>query len=511
MTYWSFSEALKFIGRKVAMPPIGLLTVASMLPDVFDLRLIDMNAEKLKDSDIIWADAVFVSAMIAQQESLTKVMERCNDLSAPVILGGPYPSSYYKNIKANVTMVLNEAEDVFDYFLPDLISGTMKKVYARPARESEYNELIDHFGKNENIALIDDRTDMTNTPVPRFDLLKMKYYSSMSVQYSRGCPIGCEFCDIWRRFGKKVRVKSGKKLIEEFDELYRLGWRGSLFIVDDNFIGNKRKVKNILIDIIKWQKEHNHPYSLYTETTINLADDEELLKLMVDAGFYMAFIGIETPVEASLRETGKFLNTSKKISLIDRIRKIQRAGIEVSSGFILGFDNDPDNIADLQIEFIQNSGVPLAMVGLLGALRDTDLYDRLEREGRITRESDGINTHLTEPNFITRINAKKLADDYKRLLKTIYDTNMKNYFARCTTMLDNLGRNTAYSSNLNIRDIMAMLRSFAYIPVKRFGYQYFKFLWRTVTRTPHHFPTAIRLAVMGYHFRAITKYTAQSS
>jgi len=375
-------------------------------------------------------------------------------------------------------MVLNEAEDVFDDFLPDLISGTMKKVYARPARESEYNELIDYFGEHENIVLIDDRTDMTNTPVPRFDLLKMKYYSSMAVQYSRGCPIGCEFCDIWRRFGKKVRVKSAKKLTEEFDELYRLGWRGSLFVVDDNFIGNKRKVKSILVDIIKWQKDHNHPYSLYTEATINLADDDELLELMVDAGFYMAFIGIETPVEASLRETGKFLNTSKKISLIDRIRKIQRAGIEVSSGFILGFDNDPDNIADLQIEFIQNSGVPLAMVGLLGALRDTDLHDRLEREGRITKESDGINTHSIEPNFVTKINAKKLANDYKRLLKTIYDSNMKNYFARCTTMLDNMGKNPNYGRNINRRDIRAMLLSFLWIPMSstRYSYQYFKFL-----------------------------------
>ncbi|MBW2365649.1 MAG: B12-binding domain-containing radical SAM protein, partial [Deltaproteobacteria bacterium] len=343
-TYWSFKYALKFLKKKSAMPPLGLITLAALFPENYNLRLIDMNIEPLNEKDIQWADAVFVSAMIIQKESLKKVIADCNRLKTPVVSGGPYATSSYQEIDGVDHFVLGEVEDTFKNFLQDLEKGNAKKIYRQP-----------------------ERPDITSTVTPRFDLLDMNAYSSMSIQYSRGCPFKCEFCDIWKVYGNKPRVKSAETVIRELDVLYQSGWEGPVFMVDDNFIGNKKHVKKELLPvIIEWQIKHSHIFRFTTEASINIADDNELLAQMRDAGFNQVFIGIETPSTEALKETGKFQNL--KIDMVEAIQTVQEYSIEVMAGFIIGFDTDKEDIFDRQISFIQQTGIPQAMVGLLNAL-----------------------------------------------------------------------------------------------------------------------------------------------
>ncbi|HQL83885.1 MAG TPA: radical SAM protein, partial [Spirochaetota bacterium] len=347
-TYWSFKYVMPFVGHKSLMPPLGLITVAAMLPEDYDLRLIDMNIQELNGEDITAADLVFVSAMIVQKESFHKVVRMCNRYGVPVVAGGPYPTTGHESIRGVDHFVLNEGEITLPRFIADLEAGRPQKIY-----------------RDET------KPDITKTPPPRFDLLDLGAYGSMAVQSSRGCPFNCEFCDIIEMFGRVPRYKLPEQFIREMDLLYETGYRGSLFIVDDNFIGNKKKVRELLDHIIEWQKSRNYPFSLYTEASINLAEDDGLLDRMVAAGLDMVFIGIETPVQETLEHTNKMQNT--KSDIIESISKIQEKGIEVMGGFIVGFDTDPENIFDLQIEFIQKAGIPLAMIGTLIALPGTQL------------------------------------------------------------------------------------------------------------------------------------------
>ncbi|OHD66765.1 MAG: hypothetical protein A2176_11090 [Spirochaetes bacterium RBG_13_51_14] len=476
-TYWSLKYALPFIGYKTLMPPLGLITIAAMLPDHYQVRLIDMNYQELKIEDIINADIVFVSAMIVQKDSFQKAVRMCNECGTPVAAGGPYPTTSHRRIQGVDYFVLNEGEITLPKFINDLERGCPQKIY-----------------------LDEEKPDITKTPPPRFDLLDLSAYASMAVQSSRGCPYNCEFCDIIEMFGRVPRYKLPEQFVLEMELLYETGYRGPLFIVDDNFIGNKRKVRELLVGIIRWQKSKNYPFNLFTEASINLAQDEELMDQMVEAGLDMIFIGIETPVPETLQLTQKQHNT--KADIQESVKIIQSKGIEVMGGFIVGFDSDPDNIFDLQIDFIQKAGIPLAMIGTLVALPKTQLYRRLEREGRIIGETDGNNTHSLELNFIPVMPREKLIEGYKRVIATIYKP--RRYFKRCATLIHRMPRVRPYGRPIESKDIRAFFRSLSRQLFSRYGLHYLGFLASTLVYNPKNIALAVNLAVKGHHFFKMT-------
>src|SRR5438270_3589339 len=410
-TFWSFRHALKFIGKKSAFPPLGLLTISSMLPKAWNRRLVDMNVRPLGTADLEWADVVFASAMYVQKESLKEVIRLCKAEGKTVVMGGPYASMGLNDAIEADHVFVGEVETTFPGFLEDFERGEAKAVYQAPERPA--------------LAL---------TPIPDFALAELSQYSDMSVQYSRGCPFNCEFCDIIEIYGRVPRTKTNEQMLSELDALRALGWRGHVFIVDDNFIGNKRNVKQLLPELIEWSERHKHPFLFVTEASVNLAEDDALLELMRRSNFRRVFLGIETPVEASLKEAQKGQNTRR--DLLDSVRKIQSYGMEVMAGFIVGFDNDPSDIFERQIEFIRQSAIPLAMVGLLTALPDTQLWRRLQREGRLLAESTGNNTDGLL-NFIPKMDAARLVEGYKTILRTIYSP--AEYYQRA---LDSLSRLT---------------------------------------------------------------------
>jgi radical SAM superfamily enzyme YgiQ (UPF0313 family) len=366
-TYWSFRHALSFEGKRSAFPPLGLLTISALLPADWSRRLVDMNIRELTLRDIEWADVVFCSAMLVQRDSLKRVIALSKSRGKRVVVGGPYISTSAENLPSVDHIFVGEAEETLPQFVRDLELGTARRVYKATERPA-----------------------LSATPLPHFKLTSLKHYSSMSVQYSRGCPFQCEFCDIIEIYGRVPRTKSNQQMLEELDALRRIGWRGPVFIVDDNFIGNKRNVKNLLPELADWSERHGGPFSFFTEASVNLAEDDELLELMRRAGFYRVFLGIETPVKESLKEAQKSQNM--RSDLLQSVRKVQSYGMEVMAGFIIGFDNDPEDIFERQINFIRESAIPLAMVGLLTALPQTQLWRRLQREGRLLKESTGNNT-----------------------------------------------------------------------------------------------------------------------
>lgn len=483
-TYWSFKYTLRFINRATGLPPLGLITMAAMLPERYQLRLVDMNIEPLRESDLQWADAVFVSAMIIQQESLREVIRRCRAANKPVVAGGPYPTASHEEIEGVDHFVLGEAENILADFLTDFENRTARPIY----RAAE-------------------RPDITDAVLPRFDLLKMDQYSSMAIQYSRGCPFNCEFCDIWIMYGNRPRLKSAAAVIREIDTLYRLGWRDSIFMVDDNFIGNKTRVKKELLPaILAWERENQFTYKFYTEASINMASDPALMDAMSAAGFDQVFVGIETPSKEGLTETGK--NQNLKCDLLQAVRTIQEHGIEVTAGFILGFDSDTDDIFERQIDFIQAAAIPKAMVGVLTALPGTKLYQRLEKDQRIIPgHLSGSNTHTMGTNIVTTMPPDQLKEGYKKVLGTLYDTNLKNYFARCDSLLGRLQHTGYRQRNIRFHEIMALVKSVAIQPFTPYGLEYIKFISRNLIKRPHLFAEVITHAVMGHHFHMITQQT----
>ncbi len=505
-TYWSFSHALGMIGRKANTPPLGLLTVAAMLPrDGFSLRLVDMNIQPLEDADVQWADLVFVSTMIAQKDSLAQILTRLKAAGRTVVAGGPYTSSAYRETANVDTFVIGEAEAVWDIFLADLTAGTLRPAYAAPVREEEAAALREHFGPRAVIAPAVQPPDINLAPLPRFDLLRLSDYALMPVQASRGCPVGCEFCDIWRRFGRKPRNKRHERLLAELDELYRLGWRDTVFLVDDNFIGNKTRAKELLGEIILWQEAHGRPFPFLTEATLSMADDEELLDLMQGAGFNSVFVGIETPAQESLHETRKYINT--KGSMSEKVARIQARGIQIMSGFIIGFDADPEDIASRMTDCIQEMGIPQAMIGLLTALPETDLYERLEKENRIRGATSGNNTHGFSLNFQPARPEAKVVDDYKRVLDAAYSRNMKSYFERAAVLRSRWPAKQkhkfgAMTPGYRLRALFSYLWA-----VARSSYRWnaAKFLATTLFTKPSFMVEAVTLGVKGHHLWAITR------
>jgi radical SAM superfamily enzyme YgiQ (UPF0313 family) len=481
LTYWSLKHALPFVNKKSSIIPLGLLTVAAMLPPDYQVKLVDMNVDRLDRKDVENADLVFISAMIVQKESMDSVIALCNECGTPVVAGGPYPTSSHGSIRGVDHFVLNEAELTLQPFLDDYEAGRAGQLYTDSRKP-----------------------DLAMTPPPRFDLIDIHAYQNVALQNSRGCPFNCEFCDIIELFGRKPRFKDPAQFVREMELVYRTGFRGSLFIVDDNFIGNKPKVKELLRRIIAWQNTRGYPFSLFTEASIDMAADDELLDLMTEAGFDMVFVGIETPDAGSLASCHKSQNL--RADLFESISKIQERGIEVTGGFIVGFDSDTEDIFDRQIEFIQKAGIPMAMVGLLGALPNTQLYRRLQKEGRLKPEVQwkGNNTHELRMSFYPVMPEATLVAGYKKIMSAIYSP--KNYFQRCFTFIDRLpAGKSKYPFRIRYNEIRALLMSLFRQTFSRYGFHYLQFLVKVITRRPRYFPEAISFAVKGHHFFIMTE------
>jgi len=484
-TYWSFRHALPFEGKRCAFPPLGLLTVSALLPDTWERRLVDLNVRRLTTTDIEWADMVMITAMLVQKDSLREVVKRCKARGKRVVLGGPYVTTTIEDLPEADHIFRGEAETTLPQFIADLASGAAKRTYQAA-----------------------ERPPLSATPLAHFHLADLKRYSAMSVQYSRGCPFSCEFCDIIEIYGRVPRTKSNQQMLAEFDALYELGWRGTVFVVDDNFIGNKKNVRQLLPELTRWQKEHGYPFSLLTEASLNLADDEALLASMRDAGFHRVFIGIETPVEESLHEAQKSQNRG---DLLSSVKKIQNYGMEVMAGFIVGFDNDPIDIFARQIDFIRKSAIPLAMVGLLNALPDTQLWKRLEREGRLLGEDASGNNTVCTLNFKTRMDPAFLIQGYQTIMQTIYSP--REYYQR---VLDSL-RQTAtrhFSEPTHygaFQAVTTLTRVFLKLGVfDRERKEFWRFITRALFKHRSRIADSIRLAAVGYHFRKLSDAYSRS-
>ena len=475
-TFWSFKHALKFVSKKASLPPLGILTVAAMLPEVWDKRLIDMNVSPLSEDDLKWADSIFISAMVVQRKSALEVIQRGKALGKTIVAGGPLFTTAHEDFGGVDHFVLNEAEATLPIFLDDLNHQRPQPIYT--AKEWP---------------------DIEKTPPPLWELLPMKKYESMCIQYSRGCPYNCEFCDIIVLNGRRPRTKSKDQILCELEVLLAQGWKGSVFFVDDNFIGNKKRLKTELLPpLIEWMSQNKHPFSFYTEASINLSDDEELMGLMVKAGFNRVFIGIETPDEGSLTECNKHLNKSR--DLIACVKKIQGSGLEVQGGFIVGFDNDTPSIFERQINFIQKSGIVTAMVGLLNAPRGTRLYKRLKKEDRLLKDSSGDNTDFSL-NFIPKMKIDTLISGYKEILGTIYSP--KNYYKRVITFLKEYQR-PRIKVRFKLSYLNAFIKSIWFLGITgKERLQYWKLVSWTLVRRPRFFSLAITLAIYGFHFRKI--------
>jgi len=475
-TFWSFKHALRFIRKKASTQPLGLITVAAMLPIEWEKRLVDLNVRPLKDTDLAWADYAFVSAMVVQRKSTEQVIARCKAAGLKIVAGGPLFTEESEQFPDVDHFVLNEAEVTLTPFIRDLEAGRAQRVYT----STEF-------------------PDIQHTPTPMWELVDRKRYATMSIQFSRGCPFDCEFCNITSLFGHRPRVKTSTQILHELDALYQLGWREAVFFVDDNLIGNKKQLKEDLLPaLIEWRKgKKGMPFN--TEISINIADDEPLMNMMTLAGFDTVFIGVDTPEDESLAECNKKQNRHR--DLVADIKRIQRAGLQVQGGFIIGFDSDTPSIFQRQIDFIQKSGIVTAMVGLLQAPIGTRLYKRMQQDGRLVGESTGDNVDGTTNIIPKTMNADVLQKGYRAVIKTLYAP--KNYYARVRTFLREY-KVPKIKIPINGQYIRAFFRS-----VLRLGiigkerFQYWKLVIWTLLRRPKLFPLAITFAIYGYHFRQV--------
>ena len=493
-SFWSMKFAMQFNGRKALLPPLGLVTVAAMLPGGYDVRLVDLNVRPLDDADLAWADLVMISAMMVQRASMRDVVHRCNRAGVRVVAGGPYPTSFHEEIEGVDHLVLDEVEDTLPGFLRDLEAGVAKPVYRAPGKP-----------------------DVTRAPIPRFDLLDMDAYLMMCLQFSRGCPFDCEFCDITKLFGRTPRTKTPEQMVDELEALHRAGWRGGVFLVDDNFIGNQRKAMELLPAVARWQRAHGYPFSLITEATVNLARKERLMDAMLEAGFEWVFLGIETPNPEALRRMKKTQNTRRRQDdyLLSAVRAIQHRGLAVCGGFIIGADGDGEESFDAQIDFIMTAGIPVALVSLLTVLKGTDLWDRLRREGRLLDiECNGV-SGAVELNFKPELEPEILLDGYRRVLKTLYDPTQVSYYERCLTMMrhtkanPHLGRPSHFAGRVMQEGWGTLLSQTAKVLYRtlcsRKGPAFAKFLARVIRQDPRLIPDALTLAAMGHHFEQMTE------
>lgn len=476
-TFWSFKHVLRLAAKRAALPPLGLVTVAAQLPADWEIRLVDMNVRRLADGDLRWADYVFLSAMVVHQGSVPGIVARCRALGKPLIAGGPLFTTSHESFSEIEHFVLGEAEDVMPQLVADMQAGTVRPLYQAA-----------------------NRPDLTRLSVPRWDLLTRQDYVAMAVQFSRGCPFDCEFCDIIVMNGRVPRTKRPEQLVAELEALRQHGWKDMVFVVDDNFIGHRAHTKALLREIIAWRERTRTTMGFFTEASVNLADDPELIDLLVRAGFKKVFVGIETPSPASLDECRKHQNRGR--DLVESVQRLQRAGLEVMGGFIVGFDNDSHDIFKQQFEFIQRSGVVTAMVGLLTALPQTRLYQRLRNEGRLLATSTGNNTQAVL-NFCTRLNREYLLDGYRELMRNLYEP--RTYYQRIRTFLRE-HRPQGPGGRLSKSDFTAFLKSFWVLGIRDPGRRAFwGFSFSTLLCRPRQFQKAMELAIIGYHFRRVAR------
>ena len=477
-TFWSFKHALKFIHKKASSPPLGLLTVAAMLPGTWEKRLVDMNVQPLKEKDIDWADMIFISAMTVQRKSTQRVIDRAKASGKTIVAGGPLFTSEPQAFPEVDHLILNEAEITLPLFLSDLGRGKPQRIYQT-----------------------DEFADLSQTPIPAWELINVRDYDSLSIQFTRGCPFNCDFCNVTALLGHRMRLKTTYQLIAELNKIYSLGWRRPIFIVDDNFIGNKRILKQeVLPAMIEWRKGKKGCL-FTTEASVNLSDDDELIQLMVDAGFTKVFVGIETPDDQALAECSKSQNRNR--DLVGAVKKLQRMGLQVMGGFIVGFDSDDETIFTRMIEFIQESGIVTAMVGLLQAPIGTQLYQRMLREGRIHQNYSGDNVD-GETNIIPKMDLSILKEGYREILDTIYSA--KGFYERIRTFLKDYNP-AKHPVTLEWAEIAAFITSIFEIGIKSDERRnYWRLFFWTLFHFPKKFPLAITFSIYGYHFRKVNEF-----
>ncbi len=477
-TFWSFRHALKFVGKRASMPPTGLLTIASMLPVAWERKLLDLNVDKLDRESLDWADVIMISAMNAQLKSVEEILRRSKGCSAKIVAGGPLFSGTVELWTDRIDCIVSgEAEGLMSGLVRDLISGETESVY----RADDFPELRD-------------------TPPADWSLVNLKKYETVGIQFSRGCPHHCDFCNITALFGKRVRIKSTTQILRELNELYNQGWRGGVFFVDDNFIGNKAYLKSSLLPALTEWRIDKSAISFQTETSILIADDNELLEMMTSAGFITVFVGIESPDEASLNECGKTQNTRR--DLLKDIRRIQNAGIQVQAGFIVGFDNDDPSIFRKQRDFIQKSGIVTAMIAMLQAPEGTILFDKMKVAGRITGlMSDGTDGNT---NMIPSMGLDALKAGHRWLVNSLYSP--VEYYDRVKRFLTEYRPVSKIRQIVSIRHLMAVFRSVVELGVLgKERLEYWKLFFWTCSRKPSLLPLALRLAIYGHHCSKITE------
>ncbi len=473
-TFWSFKQALNFISKKAILPPLGLVTIASMFPDDYETKLIDLNIEPLNENDLLWADFVFISAMITQKDSVHEISRKCKELNVKTVAGGPLFNNLSEEFSNIDHFVLDEGEITLPLFIEDLKNNSLKKYY-----------------RSEK------KPDIKQTPIPKWELINQKAYSNMPIQYSRGCPFDCEFCDVVKLNGRIPRTKSPEQITNELDALWHSGWKGPVFFVDDNFIGNKKETKNLLKALAQWRNSRKAKMTFMTEASLNVADDEELMDLLTQAGFNSLFIGLETPSEESLAECGKIQNKNR--NALDSLLTLYKNGFQVSAGFIVGFDSDDANIFKRQIEFIQKSGVVIAMVGLLQALPGTRLYERLQRENRLLHHSSGNNTDFSI-NFVPKIDMDVLIEGYKEIVRTVYSS--KEYYERVLTFIKNY--NSKIIENNSWDHLFAFFKSIIYMGIlDQSRYYYWKTFFISLFKYPEAFTKFIAMSIYYAHFKRV--------
>lgn len=487
-SFWNYQEVCEMTGRKYPAAPLGLLTVAALFPQHWQFRLIDENVEPLFDEHLNWADLVCIGGMLPQQDSMLALISRAHGQGAVVVVGGPDPTSQPDLYKEADFLVLGEGEITIPMFLEDLKNGAKSGKYVSA-----------------------DRADMLQAVVPRYDLIRFNDYVMIGLQFIRGCPFNCEFCDVIELYGRTPRFKTNEQVIRELQSLYDLGYRGHIDMVDDNFIGNKKKVKELLREIIAWTKKRKYPFYFTTEASVNLADDDELLQMMKDADFRYVFLGIETPDSETLALNNKNQNVGKSIE--EAVMKIMQYGMVSNGGYILGFDSDRKQIADQMINSIQDSGICMAMIGLLYALPNTQLTRRLDREERLFKHSsrsvsDGDIDQMTSGlNFLTLTSRVEILNNYIKIIDSIFKPS--NYYKR--VVYTGLNVKTAYKHKPDFRTWLTYMRSFLRVCKragfsKATGYFYWKMIFTVIIRNPKGIEPAVNLAAMFIHFMKQKEY-----